>query len=40
MLCAMRKQLLSIRGKTWARSLRELIQQLSLLPPVMPPLFS
>ena len=40
MLCAMRKQLLSIRGKTQARSLRELIQQHSLLPPVMPLLFS
>ena len=39
-LCTVRTQLMSIRGKTRARSLRELIQQLSLLPPVMPLLFS
>ena len=39
-LCTVRTQLLSIRAKTRARSLRELIQQLSLLPPVMPLLFN
>lgn len=39
-LCTVRTQLKSIRAKTRAANLRELIQQLSLLPPVMPLLYS